>query len=123
MRDGKRKPVESLMKEADQDRREREDKGTWDGQYHLSVFAGPLAPDEQPEQAVVRLFGEHRRVKWFRAGPLEDFEKAGFRLSASPPGPYHYDVLIGPELTPDVVERFERCLENEARRNPAWHAS
>jgi hypothetical protein len=123
MRDGKRKAVEIVMKEAEQDRREREDNGTWDGQYHLSVFAGPLEQNEQPEQAVTRLFGGQRRVKWFRTGPLEHFEEAGFPLSASQPEPHHYDVVIGPDLTPDVVERFEQCLENEARRNPAWHAS
>ncbi len=91
MREGKRKSVEIVMKEADQDRREREDEGTWDGQYHLSV--------------------------------LECFDREGLRLSASPPEPYHYDVVIGPELTPDVVERFEQCFDSEVRRNPAWHAS
>jgi hypothetical protein len=123
MREGKRKSVEIVMKEADQDKREREDEGTWDGQYHLSVFAGPLAADEQPEQAVQRLFDGHLRVKWFRTGPLECFDRGGLRLSASPPEPYHYDVVIGPELTPDVVERFEQCFDSEVRRNPAWRAS
>jgi hypothetical protein len=123
MREGKRKSVEIIMKEAEQDRREREDEGTWDGQYHLSVFAGPLAPEEHPEQAVPRFFGEHRTVKWFRTGPAERLEESGFVLSASPPEPYHYDVTIGLKLTPDVIERFERCFDNEARRNRAWRAS
>lgn len=123
MRDGKRKPVDDVMKEAEEERREREADGTWDGQYHLSVFAGPLEQNEEPEQAVTRLFAGRRRVKWFRTGPVERFQEAGFQLSASEPEPYHYDVLIGSDLTPKVIERFEGCLENEARKNPAWRAS
>lgn len=123
MREGKRKSVEVVMKEAEQDRREREDNGTWDGQYHLSVFAGPLEQNEEPEQAVTRLFGGERKVKWFRTGPLENFEETGLPLSSSQPDPYHYDVVIGPELTPEVIETFEGCLDNEARKNPGWRAS
>jgi hypothetical protein len=61
--------------------------------------------------------------KWLRTGPLECFEEVEFVLLASPPEPYHYDVAIGTELTVEVVERFEQCFENQARRNPAWRPS
>jgi hypothetical protein len=123
MREGKRKSVDIVMQEAEQDRLERVGEGTWDGQYHLSVFAGTLASGEQLEDAVTRLFGEHRRVKWFRTGPLECFEAAGFAFSASPPEPYHYDVVMGSELTVEVIEGFEHCFDDEERRNKAWRGS
>jgi hypothetical protein len=53
---------------------------------------------------------------------LECLEGADFELAASPPEPYHYDVIIGTQLTSDVVETFERCFD-EVRRNPAWRPS
>ncbi len=110
------------MEEADDDRLERQDQGTWDDVFHLSVFAGPLGNGEEPEQAASRLFGEHRRVKFFRFAELKVLEDAGFELGASPPEPYHYNVALGTELTEDVIQDFENCLSSE-RRNPAWKRS
>jgi hypothetical protein len=66
MREGKLKPVSRVMEEADDDGLEREALGTWDGMYHLNVFGGVLLADEEPEHAVMRFFGAHRRVKFFR---------------------------------------------------------
>jgi hypothetical protein len=119
LREGKQKPCEDVMEEADDDRLEREDLGTWDGQYHLSVFAAPLQAGETLDSAVSRLFGAHRRVKFYRAAMLEALGGAGFDLAASPPEPYHYDVRLGTKLTDEIVEAFEQCF-GEARRNPAW---
>ncbi|WP_156212722.1 hypothetical protein [Lentzea aerocolonigenes] len=119
MREGKLKATERVLDEAEDERTEREDDGTWDGEFHLSVFASTLEPGEELDAAVARLFGPHRRVKFYRVATVEDLQAAGFQLAASPPEPYHYDVLLGTELTPAVVERFERCF-GDARRNPAW---
>lgn len=122
MRDGRRKPSGDLIEDADNDRLEREDLGTWDGLYHLSVFADILKEGESSEEAVTRLFGINRRVKWFRTALVEALEAAGFELRASLPDPYHYDVVLGTVLNEEVVESFEQCFEAEARRNPAWTA-
>jgi hypothetical protein len=120
VREGKRKSLDTVMEEAEDDRLEREDLGSWDGQYHLSVFADCLLPGETLENAVSRLFGQYRKVKWFRSAQVETLQAAGFDLSASEPDPYHYDVLLGENLTKEAVEAFEGCFEQEARRNPAW---
>ena len=107
------------MEEADDDRLEREDLGTWDGQYHLSVFADVLQPHETVDTAVQRIFGTYRRVKYYREASVETLREAGFELAASAPDPFHYDVRLGTKLAADVVEAFEGCF-GEARRNPAW---
>jgi hypothetical protein len=48
---------------------------------------------------------------------LETLTAAGFSLAASPPEPYHYDVLLGMELTDSVLVAFDHCLEAEPRRS------
>lgn len=121
MREGKRRPVDKVLREAENEKRERVDLGTWDGFYHLSVFAGPLESGETLDEAIARLFGTERRVKFARVARLSALEDAGFGIRASRPDPYHYDVRLGTNLTPDVVDRFEACF-GEARRNPAWRS-
>lgn len=90
--------------------------------YHLSVFADALLPGELPDDAVARLFGTHRRVKFFRTAPVEKLFASGFELGASPPEPYHYDVVLGDVLSEEVIRTFDACFEEEARRNPAWRS-
>lgn len=119
VREGKPKAFDKVRKELDDDRAERIDEGTWDANYHLSVFAGPPEDGETVELTVNRLFGQHRTVKYFRTASLESLARAGFVMIASPPEPYHYDVVVGTEVDEAVVERFDQCFD-EARRNPAW---
>ncbi|MZE80855.1 hypothetical protein [Streptomyces xinghaiensis] len=107
------------MEEAEDEKREREDAGDMSESYQLSVFAGPLEEGEGPDDLVARLFGKFRRVKFYRSAPVGVLLEAGFTLVASPPDPYHYDALLGPRLTAEVIERFDDCF-SEARRNPAW---
>jgi len=116
-REGKHKPIAVLREDAESDRDHRKLDGTWDGQYHLSVFARPLEVGEEPEECVGELFEGYRQVKWFLCAQLQTLTAAGFTLAASPPEPYHYDVLLGTELTDSVLMAFDRCLEAEPRRN------
>ncbi|WP_216588043.1 hypothetical protein [Streptomyces brasiliscabiei] len=119
MREGKRKAVERVIEEAEDEKLEREDAGDASESYQLSVFAAPLEAGETLDDLVARLFGKFRSVKFYRFAPAGTLLEAGFTLVASPPDPYHYDALLGPRLTPEVIERFDDCF-SEARRNPAW---
>ena len=119
VREGRVKDVTEVMEEADDDKLEREADGSWNGTYHLSVFAGLLETGEDLDQVVTRLFGEHRQVKWYRVALLEILEVQDFKLGASPPEPFHYDVILGEELTYSVVETFEKCF-GEERKNRLW---
>lgn len=119
-REGKRKPTTKVQEEADDEAIERGEQDMWDGFYRLSVFAAPLLPGESEDEAVGRLFGAHRKVKFYRTTSVPTLQDAGFELEASPPEPYHYDVLLGTKLAADIVEQFEGCF-GEPRRNPAWH--
>jgi hypothetical protein len=122
VREGRVKDVSELLEEAEDDRLEREHDGTWNGSYHLSVFAAPLEAGETLDQAVSRLFGQHRTVKWYRIAQLEALTELGFQLIASQPEPYHYDVVLGENLDSSVINDFESCF-GEERRNQLWRRS
>jgi hypothetical protein len=119
VREGRVKTVEDVMEEAEDDKLEREEDGTWNGSYHLSVFAGPMQEGETLDEAVIRLFGAHRSVKWYRVATPEMLQRQGFEVGASNPEPYHYDVVLGETLNRQVIEAFEGCL-GEERRNGLW---
>lgn len=119
VREGKVKIIDEVMTEAEDDRLEREDDGSWNGSYHLSVFGGPVEEGETLDQAVGRFFGEHRTVKWYRVANWEVLQDSGFDVGASPPEPFHYDVVLGEILDPSAVEAFEGCFGGE-RRNELW---
>lgn len=119
VREGKQKAFVKVKVEVEDDRTERIDEGAWDGQYHLSVFAALLLPGETVDEAVNRLTLGARRVKFYRISSPERLDLEGFSMIASPPEPYHYDVVLGAEADEPVIERFERCFD-EARRNPEW---
>lgn len=122
VREGRAKAIMDVMEEADDDRLERQDDGSWNGIYHLSVFAGPAETGETLDDTITRLFGEHRKVKWYRIAQLEILDGQDFRLGASPPEPYHYEVILGENLTHSIVEAFEKCF-GEERRNSRWQRS
>lgn len=119
VREGKVKDVTNVLEEAADDRVEREDDGSWNGFYHLSVFAAPLESEEELDEAVGRLFGQHRTVKWYRVAQLEALTQLDFELIASAPEPYHYDVVLGEVLSVPIVQAFESCF-GEERRNGLW---
>src|SRR6266516_28181 len=119
IREGNRRPAADVMEEAEDDKDERFEAGHWDGKYQLSVFAGLPQPGEDLDMLPSRLFSPYRTVKFFRSATVEVLAEAGFTLVASPPDPYHYDVILGTKLTPEVVQAFDDCFA-EARRNPLW---
>lgn len=107
-----------MIRQAENDRLRREEFGTWDGQYHLSVFAGALAPGQAAVDLAPTLWHPHlTNVKYFMLTSPERLVADGFEAGASMPEPHHYDVMIGSDLDADVVERFDACFSDELR-NP-----
>ncbi len=111
--------LDRLMSEAQQEARERQEEGRWDGHYRLSIFGDAVTTDESYDEAVVRIFDGKRKVKFSRCGALACLQAAQFKVGASPPEPYHYDVDLGTTLDRVTVEKFVQCFD-APRRNPAW---
>lgn len=109
--------LKALIKRAEQDRREAERDGSWDGRYRLSVFGDAPRQGESVDQVIKRVLDDQPvGGAYVRATRAARLREAGFELVATPPDPYHYDAVLGTEVTPSVVERFAGAFEPKIRR-------
>lgn len=103
--------LDALMEQA-------EDEYAESGRYRLSTFCGVKKGEEDDEDLLRRIIQEgHVPNGQVRTTRVEVLLDLGFSLEQTGQPDCHYDVDLGDELSPEVVERFEQAFE-APRRNP-----
>ncbi len=105
---------EKLEKSARRGERVARDKGTWDGIYRLSVVGDHRVDDETDAEVAIRVFEGTAGVAP-RQAHLADLGKLvqAFKVVATPPDPYHYDVELGAVLSNPVLDAFAACFHED----------